>query len=170
MIESIHWEELTGTPSTAAEARKFDLEEISALLNSLSDVDNLRNRISYLMTYVPPDPFAPGVDLGDSDLGIPGFPEDLGGGDAGWYNPSDSWFVPGDSGGNIGGVDLSIDALLMQQAELMADMNMDSFPHYTDEERVQYFLDQLMSKADKIRLSKFQFIQTYSNPTTYKHH
>ncbi|XP_075247451.1 uncharacterized protein LOC142340645 [Convolutriloba macropyga] len=135
MIESIHWEELTGTPSTAAEARKFDLEEISALLNSLSDVDNLRNRISYLMTYVPPDPFAPGVDLGDSDLGIPGFPEDLGGGDAGWYNPSDSWFVPGDSGGNIGGVDLSIDALLMQQAELMADMNMDSFPHYTDEER-----------------------------------
>ena len=28
----------------------------------------------------------------------------------------------------------------------------------------------LACKADKIRLSKFQFIQTYSNPTTYKHH
>ena len=126
MIESLH-SSVQGSPMTWAQTRKSDIEQISELLDSLSDVDNLRNRISYLMTYVPPEVIYPNVEPGNSGSYDPG-----NSGGVGYYDPNSGYQGNGEP---------SYEEVLQKVQEIVQQYGY-LYPQYTYDELVQVMLDQ----------------------------
>ena len=134
------------------ENRQSGLEQISDLLDSLTNIDDLRNRISYLITNFPPDAFNPTEYPDNSGSHYPGYHSGHYSGYSGSYPGGVSPVGSGDHHSSS-----QVYSSELQLAEQLAEQNAANYPQYTHEQLVQHFLDmQLSTGSYMVPIGRFR--------------